>query len=686
MQKLRIGLRYWNGPAIMLVIYDMLTVNLAYLIGLWLRFDLQFSKIEPSYIFTWLKFTPIYTLICFFTFSAFRLYKSIWKFAGYSELKYVIYTSFITGTLHAVLITGLFGRMPISYYIVGIIMQFLLTIVSRFSYRFVLLLLAGREYLKRSNYVSRVMIVGAGNAGRLLLRDIKRSTEYQDSVVCFIDDDRNKWGKIVDDIPVVGGRKKILTAIREHKIDKIYVAMPSASREELSTILNICKEGDCVLKNLPGIYQLANGEVQLKDLKDVNIEDLLGRPPIKVDLKEIFTYLNNKVIMVTGGGGSIGGELCRQIAAHSPKQLIIFDIYENNVYEIEQELIAKYPKLNLVSIIGSVRDLKKLEQVFDMYKPDVVYHAAAHKHVPLMENSPCEAIKNNTFGTYNTALAAIRYNCKRFVLISTDKAVNPTNVMGASKRMCEMIIQTFAKKIKAGRCNELCNIQPQSNKAIIEEENYFNSQNYPKTVFAAVRFGNVLGSNGSVIPKFKKQIEAGGPITVTHPDIIRYFMTIPEAVSLVLQASDYAKNGEIFVLDMGTPIKIDDMARNLIKLLGYRPDVDIKIEYTGLRPGEKLFEERLMSEEGMETTPNNLINIGRPLDFDEDDFIEQLKMLYSQVEENREDIRIYIKNIVTTYHSPLVENINEELFHSMKKKPEAENTLREPYQRRQIIT
>ena len=658
------GPKYWNGPAIMLVIYDMFAVNLAYLFGLWLRFDLKFSNITPDYIYIWLRFIPIYTLLCFFVFSVFRLYKSIWRFASYSELKHVIYSSFITGILHAVLVTSFFGRMPISYYIIGTIIQFLLIIGSRFSYRFVLLLRAGRENLKPSSEVSRVMIIGAGSAGRLLLRDIKRSSEYNDSVICFIDDDRDKWGKRVDDILVVGGREKILTAIDDHNIDKIYVAMPSTSREELSEILNICKEGNCIIKNLPGIYQLANGEIKLQDLRDVNIEDLLGRSPINVDLEEIFAYLNNKVIMVTGGGGSIGGELCRQIAAHSPKQLIIFDIYENNVYEIEQELIVEYPKLDLIPIIGSVRDLKKLEQVFGTYKPDVVYHAAAHKHVPLMEDSPCEAIKNNTFGTYNTALAAIRHDCKKFVLISTDKAVNPTNVMGASKRMCEMIIQTFAKKIRAGKSSDLCSMYYLNNNTITE--NNINIVNEPKTVFAAVRFGNVLGSNGSVIPKFKKQIEAGGPITVTHPNIIRYFMTISEAVSLVLQASDYAKNGEIFVLDMGTPIKIDKMARDLIKFSGYRPDVDIKIKYTGLRPGEKLYEERLMSEEGMATTPNNLINIGKPIDFDEDDFIEQLKWLYSYVEENKEDIRVYIKRIVTTYHSPLVENINDELFNSMK--------------------
>lgn len=664
MQEQNFKLKYLNGAVIILLIYDMIAVNFSYLAGLWLRFDLQFSHIESRYITAWAKFIPIYTFIALITFVLFKLYKSIWKFASYTELKYVMYTSLITAMLHTYFITLLFGRMPISYYILGAIIQFLAIIGSRFSYRFVLLLRSDRENIQRAKgNVARVMIVGAGNAGRLLLRDIKRTKDCNDSVVCFIDDDTNKWGKTVDNIPVAGGRDRILDNVKYYRIDKIYVAMPSSKPEELSKVLNICKESGCILKNLPGMCQLANGKVKIRDLKDVNIEDLLGRPPIKVDLEEIFEYLNGKTIMVTGGGGSIGSELCRQIAAHSPKSLIIFDIYENNAYEIEQELLMNYPNLSLDTIIGSVRDLNKLEQVFATYKPDVVYHAAAHKHVPLMEESPCEAVKNNVMGTYNTALAALHNNCKRFVLISTDKAVNPTNVMGASKRMCEMIIQTFARKVKEGKVNDLRPIGLQRDKRIIDMDEYcYSHSNNPATEFAAVRFGNVLGSNGSVIPKFKKQIEAGGPVTVTHPDIIRYFMTISEAVSLVLQAGNYAKGGEIFVLDMGTPIKIDTMARNLIRLSGLRPDIDIKIEYSGLRPGEKLFEERLMSEEGLEMTPNKLISIGKPLEFDEDKFLRQLRLLSVYMGENSGNIREHIRSIVTTYHTAHVDSINSELF------------------------
>ena len=664
MQERDLKLNYLHGAAVMLVIYDMIAVNLSYLVGLWLRFDLQFSRIETNYITAWAKFVPMYTLISLATFIVFKLYKSIWQFAGYTELKHVLYTSIITGILHTILITLLIERMPISYYLLGAIVQFLAIIGSRFSYRFILLLRSDRENERKlKGDISRVMIVGAGSAGRLLLRDIKRTKDCDDIVVCFIDDNNLKWGKTVDNIPVAGGRESILDTVKRYRIDKIYVAIPGSTSEELSKILNICKEADCVLKNLPGMCQLANGKVEVKDLKDVNIEDLLGREPIKVDLNEIFNYLNGKTIMVTGGGGSIGSELCRQIAAHSPKQLIIFDIYENNAYEIEQELLMDYPELNLETIIGSVRDLKKLEQVFSTYKPDVVYHAAAHKHVPLMEDSPCEAIKNNVMGTYNTALAALHYGCKRFVLISTDKAVNPTNVMGASKRMCEMIIQTFARKVQAKKTSELRPINVQRNNRIIEMDDYcYTTVKNPETEFAAVRFGNVLGSNGSVIPKFKKQIQAGGPVTVTHPDIIRYFMTISEAVSLVLQAGNYAKGGEIFVLDMGTPVKIDTMARNLIKLSGLRPDIDIKVEYSGLRPGEKLFEERLMSEEGLETTPNKLISIGKPLDFNEDKFLRQLKLLAVYMGDNNGNIREHIKQIVTTYHTAHVESINSELF------------------------
>ena len=427
------------------------------------------------------------------------------------------------------------------------------------------------------------------------------------------------------------------------------MAIPGATPEQKRDILNICKETGCELKNLPGVYQFVSGEVTASNMKEVALEDLLGRETIRVDMEEIFAQLSGKTILVTGGGGSIGSELCRQIAGHDPKQLIIYDIYENNAYEIQQELKRKYPKLDLQVLIGSVRDSRRICQVFRTYKPDVVYHAAAHKHVPLMESSPCEAIKNNAIGTYKTAYAAMINGCRRFVLISTDKAVNPTNIMGASKRICEMVVQTFDRLIKEGREGELPPLYAHAE----ERESCFACTAPVRTEFVAVRFGNVLGSNGSVIPLFKKQIAEGGPVTVTHPDIIRYFMTIPEAVSLVLQAGSYAGGGEIFVLDMGQPVKIDTLARNLIKLSGLKPDVDVKIEYTGLRPGEKLYEEKLMEEEGMKTTPNQLIHIGCPLEFDTDRFLEQLRALMDASYQDSEDILELVAKIVPTYKPAL---------------------------------
>ena len=437
--------------------------------------------------------------------------------------------------------------------------------------------------------------------------------------------------------------------MEKYHIEKILIAIPSANAEQKRDILDICKETGCELKILPGMYQLANGEVTISDMKEVAIEDLLGRNPIKVNLEEVFQYLNEKTILVTGGGGSIGSELCRQIARHNPKQLIIFDVYENNAYDIQQELRAEYPQLDLEVLIGSVRDSRRINYVFAKYHPDVVYHAAAHKHVPLMEDSPREAIKNNTIGTYKTAYAAMMNGCKRFVLISTDKAVNPTNIMGASKRLCEMVIQTFDEKIKSGREGELPVLHAHSWDEDGSMQNMQKMTIPARTEFVSVRFGNVLGSNGSVIPFFKKQIAAGGPVTVTHPDIVRYFMTISEAVSLVLQAGTFAKGGEIFVLDMGEPVKIDALAKNLIKLSGYKPDVDIKIEYVGLRPGEKLYEEKLMEEEGMKTTPNHLIHIGAPIPFDTDQFLVRLKELMDVSYGDTKDIRELVAEVVGTY-------------------------------------
>lgn len=502
----------------------------------------------------------------------------------------------------------------------GTIFQFLLMIAARFSYRFVLL--ERRRLYGNNKGKRRAMIIGAGSAGTLLMQDISHAEESDTRVCCIIDDNPNKQGRYVDGIPVVGGRDDILLNVDKYKIDTILIAMPSAPATDKREIVNICKETGCELKILPGMYQFVSGSISIKSMERVSVEDLLGRDPITVDLSEICGYLAGKTVLVTGGGGSIGSELCRQVARSNPKHLIIFDIYENNAYEIQQELIDSFKgDLNLTVLIGSVRDKKRLDSVFKEYRPDIVFHAAAHKHVPLMEDSPCEAIKNNAMGTYNTALAAVKYKTKRFVLISTDKAVNPTNVMGASKRLCEMIVQSMNKTYDG------------------------------QTEFVAVRFGNVLGSNGSVIPLFKKQIEHGGPVTVTHPDIIRYFMTIPEAVSLVLQAGVYAKGGEVFILDMGEPMKIDTIARNLIKLSGFKPDVDIPIIYSGLRPGEKLYEEKLMDSEGLERTPNELIHVAHPLDFDRDTLIEQARELFLAAEKNDEkDIRELIMKMVSTYH------------------------------------
>lgn len=504
--------------------------------------------------------------------------------------------------------------MPDSYYFMYLFLLITFTFISRFSYRF----LRSRKHKiqNRKNNVS-VMIIGAGEAGNALIKEIVTSNYSTMVIRCIIDDDKQKWGQFIQGIKVVGGRDKIIESADLYDIDEIFVAIPSAPPTVIRDILSICKETNCKLRSLPGMYQLVNGEVSVSKLRDVEVEDLLGREPIRVDLDSILGYVQNKVVMVTGGGGSIGSELCRQIASHKPAQLIIVDIYENNAYDIQQELIIKYPELKLTVLIASVRNTKRINHIFETYKPDIVYHAAAHKHVPLMEVSPNEAIKNNVFGTWKTAQAAALNGAKKFVMISTDKAVNPTNIMGASKRICEMIVQTFNK--------------------------------HYDTEFVAVRFGNVLGSNGSVIPLFKRQIEAGGPVTVTHPDIIRYFMTIPEAVSLVLQAGAYARGGEIFILDMGEPVKILDLAKNLIRLSGYKLGEDIQIEFTGLRPGEKLYEELLMDEEGMQDTENKLIHIGRPIELDEREFFIQLKRLEDASRDEVEDIRPLVAGIVPTY-------------------------------------
>ena len=638
---------HWKQVAFLLVCYDVIAVNLAYFLALWLRFDCQINTITPEYITSWERFVPIYTIFCLFVFWGTRLYKSLWQYASYTELVYLIIATFITGLFHAGGITLLFMRMPISYYLMGPVLQFLAMVTIRFSYRFIILL---RNRRRAVNEIGRVMVIGAGNAGQSIIRDIIRAKEVNDWVYCVIDDDPNKWGRFIEGVPIVGGRDEIMEAVSRYRIQKIYLAIPSASAQQRRDILNICKETECELKNLPGMYQFVNGDVYVSQMKRVSMEDLLGREPIQTDMKEVFEFLHGKRVLVTGGGGSIGSELCRQIAAHEPEQLIIFDIYENNAYGIQMELKDKYPGLNLVTLIGSVRDSRRIFEVFEDYRPQIVYHAAAHKHVPLMEDSPNEAIKNNAIGTYKTAYAAMVHGCERFVLISSDKAVNPTNIMGASKRLCEMIIQSFDAKIKAGKANEIPQLFTHSGIENADKDGSGSVFRDIKTEFVAVRFGNVLGSNGSVIPLFKKWIEEGGPVKVTHPDIIRYFMTIPEAVSLVLLAGTYAKGGEIFVLDMGSPVKIDTLARNLIRLSGYKPDVDIKIEYVGLRPGEKLYEEKLMAEEGLTKTENELIYIGKPIPFDTDVFLEQLKKLMYFSYSNKKRVKQQVEKMVTTYH------------------------------------
>ena len=626
--------------SILLAVYDIMAVNVSYFLALLFRFDGFFSQIPDYYIRAYVKFIPIYTILCLVIFYASKMYQSVWQYASFNELAHTCIGSTVASLLHILLITVIYYRMPISYYLWGSCFQMILLVAARFSYRFLLLEI---RRVRSSDGSHNVMVIGAGGAGQTIIRSIVRNRLSGDKVVCIIDDNPNKWNRYIDGIPIVGGRDDIMYFVEKYNIDKIYIAIPSASKENKRDILNICSETNCVLKNLPDFYQYANTDINIGSLRDVSVEDLLGREPLRTDMSDVFEMIKGKTILVTGGGGSIGSELCRQIAAHQPERLIIFDIYENNAYAIQQELREKYPEMELTVLIGSVRDSRRLEYVFKKYHPDIVYHAAAHKHVPLMEDSPCEAIKNNVVGTYKTAYAAMINNCKRFVLISTDKAVNPTNIMGASKRLCEMVIQAFDRCVKNGDMSSISTLHIHPRAAAAEPEGKL------RTEFVAVRFGNVLGSNGSVVPLFKQQIERGGPLTVTHPDIVRYFMTIPEAVSLVLLAGAYAHGGEIFVLDMGSPVKIDTLARNLIKLSGLVPDVDIKIEYTGLRPGEKLYEEKLMAEEGLKRTPNKLIHIGNPIPFDTAEFRAQLEELMTAAYDNDDDIRTIVEKMVPTY-------------------------------------
>ncbi len=602
-----------------LIIYDIISVIGASYIALLMRYSFDISQIPEHFLTPINRFLPLNIAITLVVLYLFRMYHSLWAFAGETELQNLVMSSIVSAVCYSVGIQ--FFRVkgeqavPSSYYFLYVFLLISFIFASRFSYRFFRSLKHKQQ--NKNNSIS-VMVIGAGEAANLIIKEIVNSNFSTMVIRCIIDDDAGKWGRFIQGIKVVGGRDKIIECADIFGIDEIIVAMPSITRSEMSAILDICKETSCKLRSLPGMYQLVNGEVSVSKLRDVEVEDLLGRDPIEVDLNSILGYVKGQKVLVTGGGGSIGSELCRQIASHQPAMLIILDIYENSVYDVQQELLVRYPELKLEVLIGSVRNTSRMNWIFEHYKPDIVYHAAAHKHVPLMEDSPNEAVKNNVFGTFKTAQAAAMNNVKRFVMISTDKAVNPTNIMGVSKRICEMIIQTFNK--------------------------------HYDTEFVAVRFGNVLGSNGSVIPLFKKQILAGGPVTVTHPDIIRYFMTIPEAVSLVLQAGAYCKGGEIFVLDMGKPVKILDLAKNLIRLSGYRVGEDIQIEFTGLRPGEKLYEELLMDEEGLTETANKLIHIGKPIEIDEMKFFVQLKELKEATKNEEDDIRPLVQAIVPTYH------------------------------------
>lgn len=599
-----------------LFLTDTFLLNACVYLSLIMRFDVGIVSIEPQYINNYVDNMLFYTIISLLIFWVFRLYHSLWQYASIAEV-YRIAEACITVEVVHFLSNKMVGNMlPRSCYFNAAIYLIIAICASRFMYRMIRTVLNKYRNIKTSN---NVMIIGAGEATNVIMREIQNSSYLANSnIACIIDDDRRKVGKYIRGVKVIGTRDKIKEAAKLYDIDEIIFAIPSASNEVKRDILNICKETDCTLKILPGVYQMVDGEINVNSIRNVDVLDLLGRDPIEVDIESIMGYVKDKVIMVTGGGGSIGSELCRQLVSHKPKQLIIFDIYENNAYDIQQELKINYPDANVVTLIGSIRNVSRLESVFAQYKPDIVYHAAAHKHVPLMEVSPDEAVKNNVVGTWNVARMADKYGVKKFVMISTDKAVNPTNVMGATKRICEMIVQTY---------NEIS-----------------------KTDFVAVRFGNVLGSNGSVIPLFKRQIEAGGPVTVTDPNIIRYFMTIPEAVSLVLQAGAYAKGGEIFILDMGEPVKIDDLAKNLIRLSGYTLGVDMEIKYTGLRPGEKLYEELLMKEEGLQETDNKLIHIGKPIEFDKENFFNNLEKLKEEAYSETGNIRELIKEVVPTYH------------------------------------
>ena len=609
------------GKVLLIMAGDVVATMLSFFLGLWFRYDFSFQEIRTEHLQGFLSAIGPWCVITIVVFLCFRLYSSIWAFVSTSEV-FRIAGAYLVLAVIGTLVFRFDGfLMPRSSMVMGYLLSFAMTVLIRFSYRLWRTAQRQLSHMAHANGLKNVMLIGAGDAGRALAMEFLSSDYVKDHLSCVIDDNPVKLNKRLCGVPIVGNRYDIPAMAKQYKISKIIFAIPSCPAKTRKEILDICTTTGCEVQMLPGIYQMVNGEVSVSKLRQVDPQDLLGRDPIQVNLEEIFGYIHGKTVLVTGGGGSIGSELCRQIAGAKPEMLIIFDIYENNAYDIQQELRRNFPELNLEVLIGSVRNTSRVDWVVGHYRPDLIFHAAAHKHVPLMEDSPNEAIKNNVFGTYKVASAAAKYGVRRFVLISTDKAVNPTNIMGASKRLCEMVIQMMDRR--------------------------------SKTEFVAVRFGNVLGSNGSVIPLFKKQIAAGGPVTVTHPDIIRYFMTIPEAVSLVLQAGYYAKGGEIFILDMGEPVKIDTMARNMIRLSGYEPDVDIKVVYTGLRPGEKLYEELLMKEEGLQETANRLIHIGKPIEMDDEKFAAQLDCLKAAYQAETENMKDIVAEIVPTYRKKL---------------------------------
>lgn len=624
---------HWLYRAAVLAVIDFVLMVLSFLAALLIRYDFSFSKIEPQYIEQSFIVIPVCAVLIILLLGFFKMYNSIWRFASFSEFARIVKAWLLFSVIIFVVevvdekITE-FRRLPISVWVMAVIFGFVGTTALRFGFRFISYLNKERAITKNC---SNIMIVGAGACGKDVIHEIVMSKHVNARVCCAIDDNPVKLGREIDGVPIVGNRDYIPIAVEDYKIDEIVFAIPDARGVDKKEILDICSTTGCKVRVIPGIYQMIDGTVTINTIRNVQIEDLLGRDPVKANVDKIREYITGKTVMVTGGGGSIGSELCRQIAMAKPKLLIIFDIYENNAFWIERELREKYgDSLNMVALIGSVRNTNRVNWVLEHYHPDIVFHAAAHKHVPLMEVSPNEAIKNNVGGTYKMAQAAVKHGVKRFVLISTDKAVNPTNIMGASKRICEMVVQMMDRK---------------------SQELYGSGEIKVRTTFSAVRFGNVIGSNGSVLKIFEKQIASGGPVTVTDKNIIRYFMTIPEAVVLVMESGAYAKGGEIFVLNMGEPVKIDDVARKMIRLSGLVPDVDIKVVYTGLRPGEKLYEERLMDEEGLrETEENKDITIAQPIPMDDKEFESQLKELDVAAKAESEDIKHIVANIVKTYH------------------------------------